>query len=196
MDRPLWSPAWWDHLYSTLESRLSPRRLHHCIGVGHFALRLARKWNIPAEEALAAGLLHDIAKEEPPARQRELLKAELDWADPDDDEHSAIWHAVAGAVLAREEFGLSVSAANAIRLHPTGDSPMTGLEQILFVSDYIEPGRRWEGARELRVLALEDLDEAVREVALMKTAHVESRRKPLHPRSLRVRAAAKGVVTI
>jgi HD superfamily phosphohydrolase YqeK len=35
------------------------------------------------------------------------------------------------------------------------------LEKVVFVADFIEPGRRFRGVRRARVLARRDLDEAV-----------------------------------
>ena len=50
---------------------------------------------------------------------------------------------------------------NAILWHTTGREDMTLLEKVIYMADYIEQTRRFEGVDELRKLAYEDLDEAM-----------------------------------
>lgn len=180
-----------DQILSFLKERLSPHRVLHSVGTAHEALQLAALWGCDPEEALVAGLLHDCAKEEDPSIQRRRINGNGDWADPEDEGFPAIWHAVASAALAAEEFGISPEAARAIRLHPTGDAEMTLLDQVVFLADYLEPMRKWEGAEELRRLARRDLAAAVREAVFQKISHVKSKGKMLHPRALRALEALK-----
>lgn len=173
-----------DHFTSVLFQRLSRARALHCIGSAHTAVGLAIRWNADPEEALAAGLLHDIAKQEPPETLRRLVEESgEDFAV--EEPFPKVWHAVAGAIIARREFGLSEKAARAILLHPTGEAEMNLLEKIIFLSDYLEPSRVWDGVRELRALARRDLDAAVKEAIRRKTVHVREKGAELHPRSRR-----------
>ena len=51
-------------------------------------------------------------------------------------------HAKAGAIIARDEYGVrDTEILDAIRYHTTGRPHMTLLEKIIFIADYIEPGR-------------------------------------------------------
>ena len=46
-------------------------------------------------------------------------------------------------------------------LHTTGDRDMTLLDKIIFLADYIEPNRNFDGVEDLREAAYKNLDEAV-----------------------------------
>lgn len=175
-----------DHLYGELGRRLPPRRLAHVMGGAQYAVALALRWGTDANEALTAMLLHDVAKNEPRERLRAIIEAHPGEDDPEDRAHPSIWHAVAGAILAREEFGVPSAAVHrAIRLHPTGDAEMSLLDKIVFLADYIEPNRSHPAAEPLRRLAFENLDEAVCRAIATKTDHLRERGRRLHPRSQR-----------
>ena len=70
-------------------------------------------------------------------------------------------HAKTGAALARDLFGVSDTVYAAIRWHTTGKPDMSLFERILYLADYIEPTRDFEGIDELRELAFTDLDGAM-----------------------------------
>jgi nicotinate-nucleotide adenylyltransferase len=156
----------------------------HCIGSAHAAVSLAGRWGANVEDALVAALLHDIAKMEPEeSLQRLLVEAGGDIAV--EMPFHKVWHAAAGSVVAQRDFGVNDAVAHAILLHPTGDANMTLLDQIIFLADYIEPSRAWDGVNDLRALARLDLQAAVDDAVLRKTAHVRERGIELHPRSQR-----------
>ena len=58
-------------------------------------------------------------------------------------------------------FGVSEEISQAIRWHTTGKPDMTTLEKIIYLADYIEPTRNFDGVEQLRELAYEDLDKAL-----------------------------------
>ncbi|NQU43926.1 HD domain-containing protein [bacterium] len=180
-----------DDIYGILQERLSPSRVLHALGSAHTAVSLAHRWGCNPHDALLAGLLHDIAKDELPSVARERISGHPDWFEVDDEGYPAVWHAILGAIMALEEFGASEDVARAIRLHPTGDAHMTLLDQILFLADYTEPNRTFEGVQTLRKLGRENLGEAVRQAILSKTDHVSRKNKPLHPRSQRARVVSE-----
>ena len=92
-------------------------------------------------------------------------------------------HAVTGAAAARRLFGESEAVCAAIRWHTTGRAGMTRLEKILYLADMIEPNRDYPGVENLRRLAREDLDAAVRQALRRTIAFVEERGQLLHPDS-------------
>ena len=74
---------------------------------------------------------------------------------------SGLLHAKTGAAVARVRFGVPPEIENAIRWHTTGKPDMTTLEKVLYMADYIEPARDFDGVDELRRLAYIDLDAAM-----------------------------------
>lgn len=63
--------------------------------------------------------------------------------------------------MAKELFNVCKEVYEAIRWHTTGKADMTLLEKIIYMADYIEPNRDFEGVEKLRALAYEDLDAAM-----------------------------------
>jgi predicted HD superfamily hydrolase involved in NAD metabolism len=180
----LMSPTQLDSILTALHQRLPYRRALHCIGTAHAAVSLALRWGANVEDALLAGLLHDIAKSETEKSLLHLLN-ESGVNPADYASFPKVWHAPAGSVIARREFGMNDAVARAILLHPTGNANMTLLEQIIFLSDYMEPSRSWDGVNDLRVLARQDLQAAVDDSVLRKTSYVREKGNELHPYSLR-----------
>jgi nicotinate-nucleotide adenylyltransferase len=177
-------PAQIDLILAALSQRLPRRRVLHCIGTAHAAVFLAGRWGANMEDALLAALLHDIAKQEPEESLRCLLVESCGDIAAEAPFHK-VWHAAAGSVVARRDFGVNDAVAHAILLHPTGDANMTLLDQIIFLADYMEPSRAWDGVNDLRALARQDLQAAVDDAIQRKTAHVRERGIELHPRSQR-----------
>jgi nicotinate-nucleotide adenylyltransferase len=70
-------------------------------------------------------------------------------------------HSKTGAEIAKVEFGMSDAVYDAIKWHTTGKADMTLLEKIVYMADYIEPNRDFEGVEQLRSLAYTDLDKAL-----------------------------------
>ena len=75
--------------------------------------------------------------------------------------NTKLLHAKTGAAVARDRFGVPPEIENAIRWHTTGKPDMTTLEKVLYMADYIEPARDFDGVDELRRLAYIDLDAAM-----------------------------------
>lgn len=71
-------------------------------------------------------------------------------------------HGKVGAVLATKEYGVDdEEILDAIRHHTLGRENMTTMDKIVFIADYVEPGRNFEGIEELRELAFTDLDKTM-----------------------------------
>ncbi len=179
------TPTRLDTITQTLRERLSPYRLAHTWGVAHWALHLSARWGADESEVLAAVLFHDIAKEEPMDRQRARIIEDLGALPSEYEDQPAVWHALASAAVARREFGVpSPQVWRAISLHPTAAPGMSLLEKIVFLADYTDPTRHWVGVGELRELARCDLQAAVDDAIVRKTAHVLRKGRPLQDQSL------------
>lgn len=131
-----------DEIHQLLKEDLRPKRLKHTFGVVDTAVILARKWGCDVEKARLAALLHDCAKYLDSESKIALcakygvLVSDVESANPE------LLHAKAGALLAYEKYNVSdCDILSAIYYHTTGKPNMSLLEQIIFVSDYIEPGR-------------------------------------------------------
>ena len=156
----------WDML-DLLKRRVSPRRYSHTLGVAVTALRLAGRYAIDADKAYIAAILHDCAKGMP---ARDMLSAIRDSGITVDAEELAIesvLHAPAGALVAARDYGVNdPEILSAIRRHSLGHKRMSGLETLIYVSDYREPERPpFDGLFEARELAETSLFKAARFIA-------------------------------
>lgn len=76
--------------------------------------------------------------------------------------NSELWHAPVGAYLVEKEAGITdVEILDAIRYHTAGRPEMTTLEKIIYLADYIEPGRHFPGVEEVRDMAKGNLTVAL-----------------------------------
>ena len=143
------------------KTMLKPKRVPHVLGCEQEAVRLAGRWGADREDAAEAAILHDITKKFE-LNEQLLLCGEYGII-PDETERvsTKLLHAKTGAAIARERYGVSDAVYDAIRWHTTGKPDMSLLEEVIYMADYIEPTRSFEGVDELRRLAYEDLDRAM-----------------------------------
>lgn len=157
-----------DWLRKQAISMLNPNRVAHVMGCAGEAVRLAKRWGADEYEAEAAGILHDITKK--CTVDEQLLLCDkygiiIDMSVPGMDKSL---HQTTGAAVAWWEFGVSESIRDAIRWHTTGKPDMKLLEKIIYLADYIEPTRNFDGVEPLRELSYQDLDAAM-ELGLQMT---------------------------
>lgn len=149
-----------DEIHQHLKEDLKPKRLKHTFGVVDTAVTLAKKWGCNVEKARLAALLHDCAKYLDVESKIALCAkygvsvSDIEFANPE------LLHAKAGALLAYEKYNVSdCEILSAIYYHTTGKPDMNLLEQIIFVSDYIEPGRTHSDKLPVyRRMVMEDLN--------------------------------------
>ncbi|WP_130837851.1 bis(5'-nucleosyl)-tetraphosphatase (symmetrical) YqeK [Lachnoclostridium sp. Marseille-P6806] len=150
-------------LIRRLEKELNYKRFIHTLGVAGTAAALAMRCGADMEKAELAGLLHDCAKCMSPEKMRTIcIEARMPLSEPERN-NPALLHSKAGRVLARMEYGVEdEEILNAIAWHTTGRPAMTLLEKIIFIADYIEPGRNAaQRLPEIRSAAFRDPDEAL-----------------------------------
>jgi len=181
----------WDEAVSELRSRIPvAKRWIHVWGVVETSLMLAERHGQPLEQAAWAALWHDSAKCLGEEDLRAILESNSLAAEPEDWEHPAVWHALAGAHLARERGGIEdAEILDAIRFHPTGRAGMRGLELLIYVADYVEPSRVYPACRALRAMAFDaPLDETALAVCRNKLDHLRATNRAVHVRSLQALA--------
>ena len=160
---------------------LKPKRVRHVQGTEEEAVRLALHWGADVELAREAAILHDSTKRLDHEAQLRIL-AEYDMLVDNLTRDSAkLLHAKTGAILARAKFSVSDEVYDAIAYHTTGREDMSLLEKIIYVADFIEPGREFDEVKALRELAYTDLDRAVLAGLWLTKAEVKTRGDMPHP---------------
>ena len=174
---------------------LAHSRVPHVLGTEETAARLARRWGADEEEARRAALLHDCTKKESREQQLALCRQYHIAVEKPEELETKLLHAITGAAVAEQVFGLSPAAVSAIRWHTTGKADMTLLEKIIYLADYIEPTRDFCDLRELRRLAYEDLDRAMLLGFTMAVEDLREKGMVVHPDSVRARDYLKGIMS-
>ena len=157
-------------------SYLKAKRIPHVLGTEQTAKALAEKYGADVEKARFAALLHDATKRL--SMEEQLAMCEHYHIELDELEKKALklLHAKTGAALARDMYGADDEIYNAILWHTTGKANMTLLEKVIYLADYIEPNRDFDGVEDLRKVVWEDLDKGL-EMGLAMT--VEEMEKAL-----------------
>ncbi|MBO0441470.1 bis(5'-nucleosyl)-tetraphosphatase (symmetrical) YqeK [Candidatus Enterococcus ikei] len=173
-----------EELIQEVQMHMSERRFQHVLGVEEMAVALAAKYGASEEKASIAALTHDYAKERPD-EEFELI-IQRDGYDQDLLNYgNAIWHGLVGASMVQRELGIDdEEILEAIRLHTTGAAKMSLLDKIIYVADYIEPGRNFPGVKEARELALVDLDEAVAYETKHTLLHLIEQEQKIYPKTI------------
>lgn len=144
-----------------VKKQITEHRYKHTLGVMETALELAEQYGEDKKKAELAAIFHDYAKFRDKEEMRSIILSEHM-----DQEllryNSELWHAPVGAFLVEKEVNISdPEILNAIRYHTSGRAGMTLLEKIIYVADYMEPGRHFPGVDEVRSLAKINLDKAL-----------------------------------
>ncbi len=161
-------------------SMVYAKRHAHILGVAQTAVELAKRWNCDEKLAFRAGILHDCTKYL--SLEDHLAICEKYGLELDEMEAGSakLLHAKTGAALARHLYGQNDEVYWAIYWHTTGKEDMTPLEKIIYLADYMEPNRKFDGVEELRRLCYTDLDQALLLGVRMSIEDLNERGVPIH----------------
>jgi len=145
--------------------KFKPNRLQHIYGVKDTAISLGKKYNLDLKKLELASLLHDITKYYSYEYNVEVIKKNYKNHEEILSEfNKATLHAFSAAVVAKEKYNIDdEDVINAIISHTVGKPKMNLYEQILFISDYIEPTRKYDSCIKVRKIAEYSLDKATYE---------------------------------
>jgi len=173
---------------SKLKETLSEARYIHSLNVMEEAEKLALHYKTDVEKARVAGLLHDCAKNIGKEKEDELIRMYGIIMDDIQKQSPALIHSILGVYVAKEEYGVyDEDILNAIYWHTTGRAGMTLLEKIIFVADFIEPGRNFDMAKKAREHAYEDLDRSILICSDSTIMYLVDKGKIIHPYTLETR---------
>ncbi len=171
-------------LRHAMEKTLEPKRYEHTLGVAYTAASLAMVHDADVEKALIAGMLHDCAKCMPFHKQIAVCeKHNVSLSEVERTENSPLLHAKAGSTLARTEYGITDDdILNAISYHTTGRPDMSTLEKIIYIADYIEPGRKTlPNLSMVRKIAYQNLDDTMRQILNDTLEHLKEKGGSIDP---------------
>lgn len=152
-----------EELQEELKKVLKKRRYIHTIGVRYTAQSMAMRFGLDIEKAGYAGVLHDCAKYLSDVQMLlECKKNHIKYSEAEKAKPSLL-HAKLGALYAKKIYGIEdEQVISAIRWHTTGKPSMSDLEKVIYIADYIEPGRRMlPHMAEIRKMAFIDLNQSM-----------------------------------
>jgi len=140
-----------------------PNRLRHVLGVRDTALKFGEKYNLDLFKLEVAALLHDITKYYSEEENKEVIMEYFDdWEIIFSEYNKQILHAFSAVVMAQKMYGIKDEIIlGSILNHTVGKPEMNIYEEVLFISDYTEPGRSYDSCLRVREIAKEDIKLAV-----------------------------------
>ncbi len=177
-----------DHYCELMRKKLDTELYEHSLATAKTAAELAGRYGSKREKAYLAGLVHDFGKR---LNQQQLLAAARQYnmqLDSITRGEARLLHAPVGAVLLSVELNImDRELLNAVSYHTTGYGGMSMLAKVLYLADFIEPGRRYDGVVQIRKLAESNLEQALLAAVDMTICSVVARGMKLHPRSVAFR---------
>lgn len=145
-----------------LRENLKESRYEHSLAVRDTAVKLANYYNADVEKARIAGLIHDCAK---CMNDKELLDIASVCEVKIDNickMEPQLLHGLCSSYIAKNFMGIKdKEILQSVAYHTTGKENMSLLEKIIFLADYIEPNREFNGVENLRKVAYEDINKSL-----------------------------------
>lgn len=166
-----------------IEKALDEKRYNHSIRVAETAKKLAHQHDASVDRVVIASLLHDYAK----CQSTEVLRNNIKYYKlPKSllNYHHELWHGPVAAKILEHNYTVQDEAVlKAIYYHTTAREQMGLIEIIVFVADYIEPGRNIPGVEEVRKLASNNIVEAARLAMKNTIIYLMQNNAIIHPDS-------------
>ena len=164
-------------------TELDTERYEHTLGVMYTAASMAMRYDEDVEKALLAGLLHDCAKCISGENKIKLCNKYHLSVSEVEKKNPRLLHAKLGAFLAAKKYHIKdKDVINAIASHTTGCPNMTLLDKIIYIADYIEPGRKeLPNMAEVRKLAFTDINECLYRILEDSLVYLNSKNISVDP---------------
>ncbi|PRO65079.1 bis(5'-nucleosyl)-tetraphosphatase (symmetrical) YqeK [Alkalicoccus urumqiensis] len=163
---------------------LKKRRYEHTERVVETADELCTRYGGDRGKIRLASWLHDYAKYREPEEMR-ALEGQGTVPEGLGGFGNELLHSFCGAELLKREHGLEDEAVlQMIASHTTGRAGMSLEEKIVFLADYIEPGRTFDGAETARAEAESSLDKACCTALAQTIQFLTAKRLPVYPDTL------------
>ncbi|WP_174613872.1 bis(5'-nucleosyl)-tetraphosphatase (symmetrical) YqeK [Virgibacillus ihumii] len=141
-----------------VKPQLTESRFEHTLRVAETAVELTDIFGESRDKVELAAIFHDYAKYKPLEEMKQLILECGELPNNLLDYHHELWHGPVASVLIDREYGISDNEIkSSIYCHTTGKEKMSTMDRIIFVADYIEPGRSFPGIDEVRQAARDDL---------------------------------------
>ena len=164
-----------------LAKYLDEDRYAHTMGVMYTCAALAMVHGCDLTQAQTAGLLHDCAKCIPNKKKLKMCSQHKIPVTEFEQTHPFLLHAKLGAYVAKAKYGVTdQEILSSITWHTTGKPDMTLLEKIVYIADYMEPGRKeLPNMMDVRHLAFEDIDKCLYRILRDSLVYLKAQDMPI-----------------
>lgn len=172
-----------------LEERLKKSRFHHTLRVTDMAIELAKYCGEDVEKVELAGLFHDLAKNLSDDDLVHYIETHGLLIDELVRRNLYLAHGMVAADIARREYGvMDDEILEAIWYHTIGKPSLSKLAKIIYIADYIEPKRVFEGVDWIRSVALSgEIDRALLMAIENQMRFLLQGHREIHPNALAMR---------
>lgn len=168
-----------------IKSRLSDKRFYHSMCVAKKAKELALKYNVDADKAYLAGILHDVTRHSDTEWQLKYMVENgynptyIELGNPN------LHHQISGSMYVKNELKIDdCEIINAIRYHTTGKADMSVFEMIIYVADVISDDRDYPDVQRMRDEADKGLFHAMLYALSFVIEKCITQKTALHPDTL------------
>ncbi len=164
-------------LKAKVELMIKKERFIHSLGVAETALYLARRFGLDENKALCAGIYHDAYRYRSDEKAVTELESNGFVIEPEEKADPMLLHGALSALHFDEDAGEEVPAdmKAAVRHHTLGSAGMGRLGAVIYVADYMEPGRKHLSEEDrLNILEKGTLEEMVISVLERERPYLES----------------------
>ena len=125
-----------------IEMNLSIPRLDHSLSTALICVDLCSRFGLDENKGRIAGISHDIARELP-VDEKKMSSLQDGYPVSEEEKlNPVLFHGRVGADILKNKFKIKDDdILQAVRWHTAGHPDMGRLGQVLFIADFIEPGR-------------------------------------------------------
>lgn len=159
-----------------IEMNLTMPRFEHSLSTALVCVELCSLFGLNENKGRIAGIAHDISRDN--AVTEKTISSLKDGYVVTEEEKSnpVLLHGRIGAELLRNKFKLADDEImQAVRWHTTGHPDMGQLGQVLFIADYIEPGRAHISTSFRDMIMKLDINEMTLKILNEQTAYLRDR---------------------
>ena len=163
-----------DEYLALLRDRLPDKTFEHVKSVTRLMLTFYDDAGCTREQAITAGLLHDLCKA---MKKEELAKHAHSFGITEHLDNPNLLHGPAAAAECRHTLGITdEDVLEAIQYHTTGHAGWSSVGNALYFADFAEPRRKLPAAETARdMLCQEGFRVALRYVTEQKVEHVRAK---------------------
>ncbi len=159
-----------------VEMNLSIPRLDHSLSTAMICVDLCSRFGLDEDKGRIVGISHDIARELPVDDKRITLLKDGYLVSEEEKLNPVLLHGRFGAEILRNNFKLEDNEVlQAVRWHTAGHPDMGRLGQVLFIADYIEPGRAHITPSFREMIMKLDLNEMTLKILNIQSAYLRDK---------------------